>query len=158
MISLIAAVAKDNVIGKAGKLPWNLPEDLKHFRDLTIGKTVLMGKTTWESLPEKLRPLPGRKNVVVALEADYQVPAGVELFHDLGAALASHADEKVMVMGGASIYRQTIGLADTLYITHLDLTVEGGDAFFPAIDPSVWREVSREEGEGMAWVTYKRRV
>ena len=101
MVTLIASVSKNGIIGIKGKLPWQIPEDLKHFKTLTTGKTVLMGQNTWESLPEKFRPLPGRKNVVVTRQAGYPVPPDVERFYDLDEALAAHADNDLMVMGGA---------------------------------------------------------
>jgi len=154
-ISLIAAVAENNVIGVKGALPWSIPEDMKRFKDLTMGKTVLMGQNTWESLPEKFRPLPGRKNVVVSLLANYPVPEGVEMFNSLDEAFAAHPNEEVMVMGGAMIYKQTLPLADNLYITHVHRSVEG-DVTFPVIDPAIWKETSRENHDGFSFVTYGR--
>ena len=154
-ISLIAAVAENNVIGVKGGLPWNIPEDMKRFKDLTMGKTVLMGQNTWESLPERYRPLPGRKNVVVSLLPDYPVPEGVEMFNSLDDAFAAHPDEEVMVMGGAMIYKQTLPMADKLYITHVHRSVDG-DVTFPAIDLTIWKEMSREDRDGFSFVTYAR--
>lgn len=154
-ISLIAAVAKNNCIGKDGRLPWHLPEDMKHFKDLTMGKVVLMGRKTWESIPEKFRPLPGRTNVVVTRQPNYPVPTGVEVFGSIETALAVHAQDEIVVMGGAEIYRETIDRADALHLTEVDQTVEG-DAFFPTIDPSAWTETAREPHEGFSFVTYRR--
>jgi dihydrofolate reductase len=152
--SIIAAVAVNNVIGVKGGLPWNIPEDMKHFKELTMGKTVLMGQNTWESLPEKFRPLPGRKNVVLTLLPEYPVPEGVEVFHSLEDAFAAHTEE-VMIMGGAMVYRQTLPMASKLYITHVHRTVDG-DVMFPVIDPSIWKETSREDHDGFSFVTYER--
>jgi dihydrofolate reductase len=153
--SIIAAVAENNVIGVKGGLPWNIPEDMKHFKKLTMGKTVLMGQNTWETLPEKFRPLPGRKNVVLTLLPEYPVPEDVEVYHSLEDAFAAHPEE-VMVMGGASIYRQTLPMADKLYITHVHRSVDG-DVTFPAIDPSLWKETSREDHGDFSFVTYERK-
>jgi dihydrofolate reductase len=154
-ISLIAAIAENNCIGKSGTLPWYIPEDLKHFKKITTGHTVLMGRKTWESIPEKFRPLPNRKNIVVTRQSDYSLPDGVELFHTIDNALAAHGDETVIVIGGAEIYKQTIGQADTLHITHIHKTIDG-DAFFPEIDPSAWKETERDDHDGFSFVTYKR--
>lgn len=153
-ITLIAAVAKNGCIGKDGKLPWHLPEDMAHFKQLTMGKTILMGRKTWESLPEKFRPLPNRKNIIVTRQAEYQLPTGVERYGSVDEALAAHS-EAIIVIGGAELYRQTIAKADTLFITHVDQLVDG-DAFFPPIDPNVWREAERETHEGFSFVTYQR--
>lgn len=154
-LSLISAVAKNNCIGKNNTLPWTIPEDLKHFKDLTTGKIVLMGRKTWESIPERFRPLPKRTNVVITHQASYPVPEGVLVFSSIEKALAHFQGQDVMSIGGATIYAETIDLADTLYITHVDQTVDG-DAFFPVIDPAVWRESSREDHPGFSFVTYTR--
>lgn len=153
MISLIAAIAENNVIGHGNTIPWRVPEDMKRFKEATMGKTVLMGRKTWESLPEKFRPLPGRKNVVVTRQENFSFPEGVFHFARLEDALRACADEEVMVIGGAEIYRQTLQLASCLLITRIHQTV-AGDAFFPEIDPAVWQETQREEYDGYAFVTY----
>lgn len=154
-LTLIAAVAENGCIGKTGALPWYLPEDLKHFKELTTGKTVLMGRKTWESLPEKFRPLPNRKNVVITRQAEYAVPSGVHVHRTLASALAEHAAEDVYVIGGAEIYKQTIDAADRLEITRVKQTVDG-DAFFPEINPVLWKEVRHDLYDGFAFVTYER--
>ncbi|OGL74429.1 diacylglycerol kinase [Candidatus Uhrbacteria bacterium RIFCSPHIGHO2_12_FULL_60_25] len=151
-ITLIAAISKNNVIGTEGRLPWHIPEDMKHFKTLTMGKVVLMGRKTWESIPEKFRPLPGRTNVIITRQPDYPVPTGVQTFQSTDDALKND----VMVIGGAEIYRQTIDRADRLEITYVDRVIEG-DATFPAIDPSVWKEIAREDRDGLSFVTYARR-
>lgn len=155
MIALVAAVAENNCIGKSNTLPWYLPEDLKHFKKLTTGKIVLMGRKTWDSIPEKVRPLPNRKNIVVTTQTNFVVPEGVEVFHTIDNALAAHHNEDIMIMGGANIYAQTIDLADTLYITHINQTVDG-DAFFPEIDKTIWKETEREDHDGFSFVVYKK--
>lgn len=156
MITLIAAVSKNNVIGSDGKLPWHLPEDLKRFKELTTGKTVLMGRKTWESIPEKFRPLPNRTNIVITRRPDFSVPAGVESYASIDDALSTHATSDLFVIGGAEIYTQTMSRADALEITHVDKDV-GGDTFFPTIDPLLWQETNRIDREGYSFVTYARR-
>jgi|SRR3989338_4961275 len=155
MISLIAAVSAGNVIGHANNLPWHIPEDIAYFKKLTIGKIVLMGRKTWESIPAKFRPLPKRKNIVITRQPNYPVPAGVAVFATIKAALSAHAGEEIMVIGGAEIYRQTIDRAATLYITHIRREF-AGDTFFPEIDKNVWHEAEREDHEWFSFVTYKR--
>lgn len=158
MISLVAAVAKNGVIGKDGGLPWYLPEDLKRFRAMTTGKTVLMGRKTFESIMRRNnKPLPNRKNVVVTRDTAYQAPEGVIVFHDISEALESLKNEDVMVIGGGQIYEQTIDRADALYITHVDQNIDG-DVFFPKIDPSKWEKVDEEKHEGFSFVNYKRKM
>lgn len=153
-LSLIAAIAENNCIGKNNTLPWHIPEDLKHFKEVTRGKTVLMGRKTWESLPERFRPLPDRLNIVITRQSPYTVPAGVEVYASPEEAVAARPLEEIMVIGGAEMYRQTIDQADTLYITHVKQSVEG-DAFFPVIDPAVWKEAECEDHDGFSFVTYK---
>lgn len=162
MITIIAALARNNVIGKQGKLPWVLPEDLKRFKALTTGHIVIMGRKTWESIPEKFRPLPGRTNVVISHQADYSVPPGVFMFSSIEDAFGAqipcpqpttHCTR--FIIGGGEIYRQAIDRADALEITHVDQII-GGDVFFPKIDPAIWREVAREPHEGFYFVRYER--
>lgn len=155
MLTLIAAVAKNGCIGKNGTLPWRIPEDLKHFRELTVGKTVVMGRKTWESIPEKFRPLPDRTNVVVTRQVGYPVPTGVETYPSVDEALTWHADDDVMIIGGADIYGQTIEKADRLEITEVDQTVDG-DAFFPPIEGKDWKETARQPHADFSFVTYER--
>lgn len=153
MIAHVVAIAQNNCIGKDGTLPWHLPEDLKHFKKVTTGHTVLMGRKTWESLPEKFRPLPNRKNVVVTRREGYDVPEGVDVYNSIDAALNAHAGEDIMIIGGGQIYAQTIDHADTLFITHVHQDVDG-DAFFPEIDPTLWKETQRDDRDGFSFVTY----
>ncbi len=153
MLTLIAAISKNNCIGKDGKLPWSLPEDMKHFKDITSGKTVLMGRKTWESLPERFRPLPNRHNIVITRQVGYVVPEGVDRYTSVTDALADHAADDLVVIGGAEIYVQTIGQADVLEITSVDQIVEG-DAFFPTIEPTQWQEVSRQDHPGFSFIRY----
>lgn len=159
-IVLIAAIARNRVIGRDNQLLWNVPEDMAHFKALTRGHAVLMGRKTWESLPARFRPLPGRRNIVVSRQTGYAAP-GAELAPSLDAALALVAgQETVFVIGGADIYRQALPLADRLELTELDLEPEG-DAWFPVWDRNQWRETTRqtqrsETGLGYAFVTWER--
>lgn len=155
MVTLVAAVARNGCIGKGGELPWRIPEDLQRYRRITMGKVVIMGRKTWESIPEKFRPLPGRTNVVVTRQASYPLPAGVERAPSLEAALAAHTNDEVIINGGGEIYARAMPLADALDVTHVDGDVDG-DTFFPPIDPAVWRETWREEHDGFAFATYRR--
>ncbi len=154
-LALIAAISENNCIGKQGKLPWNIPEDMKHFKDLTLGHTVLMGRKTWESLPPKFRPLPQRKNIVITRDQAYQVPEGVVVCQSITQVLEQFSNDIVLVIGGAEIYKQTIDIADTLYITHVHKHVDG-DAFFPPIDHKQWKVDSEEKHEEFSFVTYSK--
>ncbi len=139
-ISLIAALARNRVIGREGALPWNLPEDLRRFKALTLGHPILMGRRTWESIG---RPLPGRRNVVITRQAGYTAP-GAEVFHDLDAALAAVTGvPEVFVIGGGEVYAAALPIADRLHLTELHDDVEG-DARFPPFDPAQWAQSSRE--------------
>ncbi len=154
-IVIIAAVAKNRVIGKDNTLIWNIPEDMAHFKALTSGQTVIMGRKTWESLPPRFRPLPGRRNIVISRQADFAAP-GAELAASLEAALQLAAQaETAFIIGGEQIYRQAMDVADRLEITEVDLEPEG-DAWFPAIDPNRWRVDQKAEYPGFAFNTYRR--
>lgn len=141
-IIIIAAVAKNGVIGNDNQLLWKIPEDMQYFREATAGQPVIMGRKTWESLPEKFRPLPGRRNIVITRQPDYAAP-GAELASSLETAVARCADaERAFIIGGAEIYAQAMSCADTLLLTEVALN-PNGDAHFPAIAPADWEEVSR---------------
>lgn len=134
-LELIVAHAKNGVIGKNGTMPWHLSEDLKHFKAVTMGCPVVMGRKTHESIG---RPLPGRRNVVISRNPDYQAQ-GCETVESLEAALDLLADApKVFVIGGAQIYRQALEKCQSAWVTEIDLEVEG-DAFFPELDPAHWQ-------------------
>ena len=143
-VVIIAAVARNRVIGKDNRLLWNIPEDMAHFKTLTAGHTVVMGRKTWESLPPRFRPLPGRRNIVISRQADYAAP-GAELADSLENALklASTA-ATVFVIGGEQIYTQAMAVADRLEITEVDLEPTG-DAATPAPDPALWRLASTQK-------------
>ena len=160
MLSLIAAVARNLAIGKDNQLLWHLPEDMRHFRETTRGKPVVMGRKTWESLPEKFRPLPGRQNIVVSRDPAYKAH-GADLAGSLEGALAlAGGAEEVFVIGGEQLYRAALPFADRLYLTEVELEPEA-DAFFPELNPAVWQEVERRaSGESMpacTFVVYVRR-
>ncbi|MGB8545354.1 MAG: dihydrofolate reductase [Azonexus sp.] len=156
-IVVIAAVASNRVIGKDNRLLWNIPEDMAHFKALTSGHTVIMGRKTWESLPPRFRPLPGRRNIVISRQAHYAAP-GAELAGSLENALklASTA-ATVFIIGGEQIYRQAMAVANRLEITEVDLEPEG-DAWFPEIAAVDWEKMPKTEGTGFAFVTYHRRA
>jgi len=163
-LTLIAALAKNGVIGSANALPWRLPEDMQHFKALTTGHAVIMGRKTWESLPPKFRPLPGRRNIVVTRDRAY-VAAGAPVAHSLEAAVAAAGDAAAFVIGGAELYRQALPSCDRLELTEIDADF-AGDAHFPEFDRAAWREVARQPGSNdgraaagfdYAFVTYERR-
>ena len=159
-VALVAAVARGGVIGRDGGIPWRLPEDMARFRDLTIGHSVVMGRRTWESLPDQFRPLPGRGNVVVTRNPDWSAQ-GADRAGSVDEALELLASEsQVFVIGGGEIYAAALSLADELVLTEIDADVEG-DATFPDWDRSDFREVERrervsEDGTRYAFVTYAR--
>jgi dihydrofolate reductase len=141
IISLIAAMGKHRVIGIENRLPWRLPADMKHFRALTMGKPVLMGRKTFDSIG---KPLPGRTNIVVSQDPDFH-PEGVTVARSIAEALAAERDAaEIMVIGGASFYTQLLPRAQRLYLTEIHQAFDG-DAFFPAWDPHEWREIQRED-------------
>ena len=140
--SLIVAIADNNAIGVRGTLPWHLSEDLKYFKKTTDGCPVIMGRTTYFSLP--FRPLKNRLNIV--LNAGGEPIPGVECVYSFDEAFAAaEGCKECFVMGGASVYRAALPMMDRLYITHVHTCVEGADAFFPEIDPEVWERKSVSE-------------
>jgi len=141
-LSMIAAMASNRAIGIDNKLPWRLPADLQHFKALTMGKPMIMGRKTWESLPGLL---PGRPHIVITRDEDY-VAEGAEVVHSLEEALACYPEaEELMLVGGANLYKQGIEVASRLYLTEISAEV-AGDAFFPEVDMTQWQEVDRQDG------------
>lgn len=140
-ISIIVAIAENNAIGFENKLLYWLPNDLKRFKALTTGHTIVMGRKTFESLPKGA--LPNRRNIVLSRQ-NINFP-NAERYASLKEALAECQEEEVFIIGGASVYQQSLPLADKLYITHIKDTPEEADAFFPEIDKEVWEERGREE-------------
>ena len=159
-ISLIAAMAKGRVIGKDNDMPWHLPADLKHFKSLTVGKPVIMGRKTLASMGNK--PLPKRTNIVLTRQEDF-VAEGCVVVKSLDAAIeAAGSCEEVIIMGGATVYEAAKEKVDTMYLTFIDATIEG-DTYFPEWNEADWQEVSRERREpdeknsyALDFVTFKR--
>lgn len=144
IISLIAALTENRVIGKSNDLPWHLPDDMKYFMQTTLGHHVIMGRKNYESIPVKFRPLANRTNIVVTRQDDYNapgclvvnsIPAGIDI------AIDNHESE-VFIIGGAEIYMQSLAFANRLYLTEIDTSLEG-DAFFPMFNKHEWNEISR---------------
>ena len=145
-VSMIVAMANNRVIGVDNQLPWRLPADLKHFKAMTMGKPIIMGRKTWESIG---RPLPGRRNIVISRQSNYSA-AGADVVASLSAGLelaCAHAGAEglaeVVVIGGEAIYRSALNKAQKIYLTEIDLSVEG-DAWFPELDGAEWQETIRE--------------
>lgn len=143
-VGLIWAQSRNGVIGREGTLPWHLPEDLAHFKAVTGGATVVMGRTTWESLAPRFRPLPGRRNIVLSRRPAYDAP-GATVVASLDDALAA-VDGDVWVIGGAQVYEQAQPVADRLYVTEIDLDAEG-DTYAPGLLAD-WRHVGTDPAEG----------
>ena len=139
MISIIVAIAQNNAIGNDNKLLYWLPDDLKRFKALTTGHTIIMGRKTFESLPKGA--LPNRRNIVLSRNPEFTAP-GTEVFPNLDAALAQcKEEEEVFIIGGESVYKAGMSMAERLYITSIEDTPNQADAFFPLIDPQVWELV-----------------
>jgi dihydrofolate reductase len=158
--SIIAAMDRNRAIGKGNRMPWHLPDDLKRFKALTRGHHVVMGRKTFDSIG---RLLPGRTNVVITRQLAYTQPGAI-VVHSLAEALQRCAgDPEPFVIGGAEIYQQAMAAAGRLYLTKVDTLTEGADAFFPLLDPEVWRAVAEEahatdaaHAHAFRWVTYER--
>lgn len=153
-VTLIAAVARNRVIGAAGSIPWRLPGDLARFKRITMGHMVVMGRATFDSIGSAL---PGRRTVVVTRQEQWHRP-DVEVVHSLAEALAlAQPDEEVFVAGGGQLYTLALPLADRLVITEVPLSPDG-DAHFPPIDPAQWRQTNRQDLPDRAYVDYLRRT
>lgn len=142
MISIIVAVSEDWGIGKDNELLWHIPEDLKRFKKLTSGNTVIMGKKTWESLPR--RPLPGRKNIILTDNPQESIEYSVTAYSIEDALSKCAKDEEIFIIGGGSIYRQFMSIADRLFITHVHKKAPA-DIYFPEIDLNIWKIIEKEE-------------
>jgi len=147
-LSLMWAMSRNRVIGRNNALPWHLPEDLKYFKRVTMGKPIIMGRKTWESIG---RPLPGRSNIVITRQSDYAVPNGVKVVASLEEALRMaenicliEGGDEAVVIGGAEIYAAALPQAQRLYLTQVHAEVQG-DAFFPEFDIMQWHELGRED-------------
>ena len=159
-LSLIAAVARNGAIGKNNELLWHEPEDLKHFRRVTMGCPVIMGRLTWDSLPVRFRPLPGRRNIVITRNPNWAAP-GTENASSITQALALSPDApKIFVIGGAELFALALPLADELVLTEIDADLQG-DKFFPPWDRTQFSVTSHEphvgtDGVGYNFTTYKK--
>ncbi|MDF1582806.1 MAG: dihydrofolate reductase [Methyloprofundus sp.] len=150
-LSLIVAMATNRTIGINKQMPWHLSADLKHFKKITLGHPIIMGRKTFESIA---RPLPGRQNIIISRDIHYQ-QEGCLVFNDLDAAVQYCADkEEVFVIGGATLYDATLARADRLYITQIHQSFEG-DTWFPEINAAKWREVAREDVDNDVSVDFK---
>jgi dihydrofolate reductase len=145
-VSIIVAASTNGVIGKDGDLPWNLPTDLKYFKEVTTGSPVIMGRKCWESIPERFRPLPNRENVIITRNIDYKSYCDAHVRWNLELAVEEHiwGNEEVFIIGGAQIYKEAFKFADKLYLTQIYGNVEG-DTFLEGLDPSDWGLVSAEK-------------
>jgi len=160
-VSLVAAVARSGVIGRDNAVPWRIPEDVRRFRELTMGCPVVMGRRTWDSLPARFRPLSGRRNVVVTRNPAWHADGAERAGSLQDAFLLLEGAPHVFVIGGAELYAAAIPLADELLLTEIDADVEG-DTEFPSWDPREFEETSRaqhvtESGTSFSFVTYVRR-
>ena len=154
---IIVAISRNHVIGRDSAIPWHYAADMKHFRRATMGHPIIVGRKTFESFPR--RPLPGRTNIVLSRSPDYPVPDGVLLCRSPQEAriyCCQHQAEKMFILGGADIYRQTLPLTDEMMITHIPEEVEG-DTFFPAWNRDEWEVVDSREEDGLSFVTYRHR-
>ena len=150
ILSIIAAIGKNNELGKGNDLLWHMPEDMKYFRETTRGHSVIMGRKTFESLPNG--PLPNRRNIIVTRDQNYKknLPAqagGIEVVNSLEDAISlfKNEDAEVFIIGGGEIYKQAMDFADKLYITHIDAKDKEAMTFFPEIIPIAWNEISHQE-------------
>ena len=156
-VNIIVAIAENRAIGKDNDLLWHLPDDMKFFKKTTLGKPVIMGRKNFESIPEKFRPLPGRRNIVITRQPDYRAP-GAEVVHNLEDAFDAGADyDEVFVIGGGEIFRQALAMnvVDRMYITEVHQCFDG-DVFFPEIDAAKWSrkvlsEHPKDERHGYAF-------
>lgn len=163
MKNIVVAYDKAGVIGRNGELPWagKLPADMKRFRDLTMGESIIMGRKTFESLPERFRPLPGRQNIVLSLGE--VAGTGFQIARSLEEAYALAEHDEVHIIGGGQIYTAALPTVDRIFATEIDTTVEGGDTYFPTMHSNEWHETAREDfsadeknGFGYSFVTYLR--
>nr|AIA17560.1 Dihydrofolate reductase [uncultured bacterium] len=148
------AIAKNGIIGGDNDLPWYLPEDLKHFKKITTGRTVLMGRKTYDSIVKRLgKPLPDRVNVVITRQTEFPVPPSVLVFHDLDQALDALRHDDVYIIGGAQIFAAALPRAEKMYITHVHKAYPG-DVYFPVVDWKAWKMTEEKEHEEYTFATY----
>ncbi len=151
-LKLIYARSRNGVIGREGQLPWHLPADLAHFKQTTLGQAVVMGRKTWDSLPERFRPLPGRTNIVITRQKDWQAK-GALVAHSLAQAMSLCPEPgPLWVIGGAEVYAQALPLASTVVVTEIDIETQG-DAHAPPLGAE-WKETSRQFHAGEGGLSY----
>lgn len=145
-ISIVVAVSDNDAIGTGGDLLWRLPKDMQYFKEVTLGHHVVMGRKTYESIPEKFRPLPGRVNVVITRQKGYQAP-GCKIVSSVEEAIKfaeMNEEDEVMIIGGGEVYREVFGIADKIYLTKVHHTFRGADTYFPEVTKLNWQPVFRE--------------
>ena len=157
MITIIAAVAENGVIGNKGKIPWHFPEDFRHFKKTTEGQVVVMGRKTFESLPEKFRPLPNRANIIVSSNMPEQ--KGIEVAHSYEESIqkAKKHSKEIFIIGGSSLFERALKDADRMILSHVEGSPEG-DVYFPKFSGNAWDVVSEKQHHGFKIVEYKRRI
>ena len=161
MITIIAAISRDFCIGRNGEIPWNLPEDLKRFRKLTSGNTIIMGRKTWDSLP--MKPLPGRQNIIISSKMKLNAPSqDILIVNSLEEAIKSAKNTEIFLIGGESIYTKGLQFSNRMLITHVDIDISEtpggvGDAFFPRWDEKEWKLKTAENHDGHHFNEYERR-
>lgn len=151
---IIAAVAENGIIGKDGDIPWHIPEDLEHFKEKTTGNTVVMGRKTFQSLPDSFKPLPDRENIVLTRSNFDPGHESVKIANSLNEGWQKVQNEKIFIIGGAGVYRQTLEEADKMILTEIHEEYEG-DTYFPEYDQEKWKEIEREEHKNFDFVEYR---
>jgi len=152
MINIIVATSENNVIGKGNDIPWYIPEDLEHFKKLTTGNTVIMGRKTYESLPKEYRPLPNRINIVITRDKTYQAKGCLVVNSLEDAITKADNDREIFIIGGGQIYREGLKFADRIYLTKIHKNISG-DTYFPKLN-KFWKLVDEEEKSGFSFLTY----
>ena len=152
MVTLIVAKSENNIIGNKGRIPWYIPNDLKRFKEITTNNVVIMGRKTFESLPEEYRPLPNRINIILSKDKSFKTNCCM-VFNDLKKAIRkAGSDKEIFIIGGGEIYKESLKYADKVYMTEVDGEFEG-DTYFPKLN-RYWKEVNREEKEGYRFIDY----
>ena len=157
---MIVAMTEDRVIGSKNKLPWpSIKEDMRHFKDITMGRPVIMGRKTWESIPEQYRPLPGRTNIVVTRQENLTLPGSDHIFNNLEIAVefAKTLDEHPFIIGGSSLYQEGFSLADQIYLTLIKGNFEG-DTYLPEFDLDTWKVEMLKETDKAIFYLYERKL
>ena len=152
MVNIIVSTSENNVIGRENGIPWYIPQDLKHFKKLTVGNTVIMGRKTYESLPKEHRPLPNRVNIVVTRNKKYEAKNCIVVNSLVDAIKKSDNDKEVFIIGGGQIYKESLKFAERIYLTKVHKHIEG-DTYFPKLN-KLWKMVNEKSKEGFSFLTY----